>query len=78
MSAVIRTEEIWQDKAACRGPHATVFFPPDSFERKEQKEPAAEPHGFSGESQIFASCHSPLGSMIKSCTFARKAMALRR
>jgi WhiB family redox-sensing transcriptional regulator len=38
MSTAIRTEETWQDKAACRGPHAAVFFPPDSFERKEQKE----------------------------------------
>ena len=26
--------EIWQVKAACRGPQATVFFPPPQFERK--------------------------------------------
>lgn len=32
------TEELWQIKAACRGPHASVFFPPSSFERKDEKE----------------------------------------
>jgi WhiB family redox-sensing transcriptional regulator len=36
MSA-LRTEEVWQVKAACRGPQATVFFPPTSFERKDEK-----------------------------------------
>ena len=30
-------DENWQLKAACRGPHATVFFPPPQFERKEDK-----------------------------------------
>ncbi|MYG93966.1 MAG: WhiB family transcriptional regulator [Acidimicrobiia bacterium] len=28
---------MWQAKAACRGPHASVFFPPTSFERKNDK-----------------------------------------
>jgi WhiB family transcriptional regulator, redox-sensing transcriptional regulator len=32
-----RVEETWQLKAACRGPHAAVFFPPPQFERKEEK-----------------------------------------
>ena len=32
------TEELWQIKAACRGPHARVFFPPATFERKDEKE----------------------------------------
>jgi WhiB family transcriptional regulator, redox-sensing transcriptional regulator len=32
-----RIEENWQLKAACRGPQATVFFPPAQFERKEDK-----------------------------------------
>ena len=32
-----RVEE-WQDKAACRGPQAAVFFPPSHFERKDEKE----------------------------------------
>ena len=31
-------DELWQAKAACRGPHATVFFPPTHFERKDDKE----------------------------------------
>jgi WhiB family transcriptional regulator, redox-sensing transcriptional regulator len=36
MSA-LRTEDAWQVKAACRGPQAAVFFPPASFERKDEK-----------------------------------------
>ena len=27
----------WQHKGACRGPHATVFFPPPHFERKQER-----------------------------------------
>ena len=33
-----RVEETWQVRAACRGPQAAAFFPPSSFERKEEKE----------------------------------------
>ena len=29
--------EVWQARAACRGPHASVFFPPPQFERKDEK-----------------------------------------
>jgi WhiB family redox-sensing transcriptional regulator len=29
--------ESWQDRAACKGPQAAVFFPPTSSERKEDK-----------------------------------------
>jgi WhiB family redox-sensing transcriptional regulator len=36
MSA-LRTDDVWQVKAACRGPQAAVFFPPTSFERKDEK-----------------------------------------
>ncbi|WP_419918521.1 WhiB family transcriptional regulator [Candidatus Poriferisocius sp.] len=36
MSAVT-SERAWQVKAACRGPQAVVFFPPPSFERKQDK-----------------------------------------
>ncbi len=32
-----QTEEAWQLRAACRGPQAAVFFPPATFERKDQK-----------------------------------------
>jgi WhiB family redox-sensing transcriptional regulator len=32
------TDEVWQVRASCRGPQAAVFFPPSSFERKEEKE----------------------------------------
>ena len=34
---VQRVEETWQLKAACRGPHSAVFFPPSHFERKDEK-----------------------------------------
>jgi WhiB family redox-sensing transcriptional regulator len=33
-----RAADAWQVKAACRGPQATVFFPPAYVERKDQKE----------------------------------------
>lgn len=36
--SVQRAEVLWQAKAACRGPHASIFFPPSHFERKEDKE----------------------------------------
>lgn len=36
MSA-LRTDDAWQQKAACRGPQAVVFYPPSSFERKDEK-----------------------------------------
>jgi WhiB family redox-sensing transcriptional regulator len=36
MSA-LRTDDLWQAKAACRGPQAIVFFPPSHFERKDEK-----------------------------------------
>lgn len=32
------TDELWQTKAACRGPQAAVFFPPSTFERRDEKE----------------------------------------
>src|SRR5579864_1481118 len=36
--SVQRLDDLWQAKAACRGPQAAVFFPPTSFERKHEKE----------------------------------------
>jgi WhiB family redox-sensing transcriptional regulator len=32
-----RVEELWQIKASCRGPQATVFFPPSHSERKDER-----------------------------------------
>jgi WhiB family redox-sensing transcriptional regulator len=32
-----RGEELWQARAACRGPQAIVFFPPSHVERKEER-----------------------------------------
>lgn len=28
----------WQARAACRGPQSTMFFPPNTFERKDDKD----------------------------------------
>jgi WhiB family redox-sensing transcriptional regulator len=36
--SVQRVDDLWQMKAACRGPQAAVFFPPTHFERKDEKE----------------------------------------
>lgn len=33
-----RIEEAWQTRAACRGPHAVVFYPPSTFERKKDRQ----------------------------------------
>ncbi len=33
-----QADELWQVKAACRGPHSSIFFPPSHFERKDEKE----------------------------------------
>ncbi len=39
VSTSIQQIEEWQAKGACRGPAATaVFFPPSTFERKDDKE----------------------------------------
>lgn len=35
--SAIRIDELWQVKAACRGPQAVAFFPPQHFERKVEK-----------------------------------------
>ena len=36
--SVQHIEDVWQVKAACRGPHTWLFFPPSHFERKDDKE----------------------------------------
>lgn len=38
MSVQTTTDEVWQVRAACRGPQSAVFFPPSSFERKDEKD----------------------------------------
>jgi WhiB family redox-sensing transcriptional regulator len=37
-----RSDELWQLKAACRGPQAAIFFPPAQLERKDEKEAREE------------------------------------
>lgn len=34
----VMAEELWQKKAACKGPQSAMFFPPSTFERKDEKE----------------------------------------
>lgn len=36
--SVQQVDDLWQAKAACRGPHAAIFFPPAHFERKDDRE----------------------------------------
>jgi WhiB family transcriptional regulator, redox-sensing transcriptional regulator len=36
--AVRAPHEIWQLRAACRGPESALFFPPTYAERKEERE----------------------------------------
>ena len=38
VTSVQHVEDAWQAKAACRGPHTALFFPPSHFERKDDKE----------------------------------------
>lgn len=40
MGAVVsahKGHESWQDRAACKGPQSSMFYPPPSFERREEK-----------------------------------------
>lgn len=37
MRIASRTGVEWQLRAACRGPHASVFFPPPYAEKREEK-----------------------------------------
>ena len=32
-----RVEDEWQLRAACRGPHSEVFYPPSNLERRDEK-----------------------------------------
>ena len=31
-------DEVWQRDAACRGPESVVFYPPTSYETRQQRE----------------------------------------
>ena len=33
-----RVDELWQQRAACKGPQSAVFFPPSQVERKDERE----------------------------------------
>jgi len=32
-----RVDELWQQRAACKGPQSAVFFPPPQAERKDDR-----------------------------------------
>ena len=50
-------EETWQIKAACRGPHASLFFPPAHFERKDEKEiRESNAKGICGQCRVRRDC----------------------
>jgi WhiB family redox-sensing transcriptional regulator len=34
----VRPSDEWQDQALCRGNHAHLFFPPSTFEKKDERE----------------------------------------
>lgn len=36
--SVQHLDDLWQAKAACRGPHTGLFFPPAHFERKDDRD----------------------------------------
>jgi WhiB family redox-sensing transcriptional regulator len=33
-----RVDELWQQRAACKGPQSAVYFPPSQVERKDERE----------------------------------------
>lgn len=34
----VRTLDVWRDRAACRGPETSLFFPPSTTERRDDRE----------------------------------------
>jgi WhiB family transcriptional regulator, redox-sensing transcriptional regulator len=34
----LQSVQDWQERAACRGPQSSIFFPPSNFERKDDKD----------------------------------------
>jgi len=55
--SAVTSERAWQVKAACRGPQAAVFFPPPSFERKEEKlERESRAKAICGECRVIDEC----------------------
>ncbi len=37
MPGAVSTEKLWQARAACRGRHASMFFPPSHGERRDDR-----------------------------------------
>jgi len=34
----VRTLDVWRDRAACRGPETSLFFPPSTAERRDDRD----------------------------------------
>jgi WhiB family transcriptional regulator, redox-sensing transcriptional regulator len=34
----LHKHDTWHERAACRGPQSVIFFPPSTFERREDKD----------------------------------------
>jgi len=34
----VRTLDTWRDRAACRGPETSLFFPPNTVERRDERD----------------------------------------
>jgi len=49
--------DTWQVRAACRGPRSTVFFPPTSGERRDEREAReAKAKGICAECRVRVEC----------------------
>lgn len=33
-----QVDDLWQARAACKGPNTLIFFPPSHYERKDERE----------------------------------------
>lgn len=49
--SVLHVDELWQAKAACRGPQTNLFFAPSHFERKDDRQ-----HREASAKEICAGC----------------------
>ncbi len=58
MSSALGTTELWQTKAACRGPHAaSIFFPPSQVERVQDRvEREARAKAICGQCSVRREC----------------------
>ena len=57
MAIIRHVDDLWQAKAACRGPQAAAFFPPSHAERKDEKlAREARAKSICGECHVRSAC----------------------